>query len=58
MGLDLSLLFNSRLSLIELSYRFIYSHSLYSLMSNMHAMISLYLSLMPCKIRRVNLVPR
>jgi hypothetical protein len=33
-------------------------HSLYTAVSDMYAMISLYSYLMPCMIRRVNLVPR
>jgi hypothetical protein len=58
MGLALPLPCNSQISLIELSSRFIYSHSLYSTVSDMYAMISLYLHLIPYMIRRVNLVPR
>jgi hypothetical protein len=58
MGFALPLLCNSRISLIELSSIFIYSHSLYSAVSDMYAMISLYSCLIPCMIRRVNLVPR
>jgi hypothetical protein len=58
MGFTLPLLCNPRNSLIELSSRFLYSHSLYSAVSEIYAMISLYLYLMPCMIRKVNLVPR
>jgi hypothetical protein len=58
MGLSLRLLCNSWISLIELSSRFIYLHSLYTVASDMYAIICLYLYLMPCMIRRVNLVPR
>jgi hypothetical protein len=58
MGLALSLLCNSQISLVELSSKFIYSYSLYSAVSDMYAMVSLYLYLMPCMIRRVNLVSR
>jgi hypothetical protein len=58
MGLALTLLCNSRISLIQLSSRFIYSHSLYSAVLDMYAMISLYLYLITSMIRRVNLVPR
>jgi hypothetical protein len=58
MGLALPLLCNFWISLIELSSRFIYSHSLYSVVSNMYAMVSLYLYLIRCMIRRVNLVLR
>jgi hypothetical protein len=58
MGFALSLLCNTRNSLLELSSTFIYSHSLYSAVSDMYAMISLYLYLMPCMIKRVNLVPQ
>jgi hypothetical protein len=57
MGLDLPLPCNSRISLIELSSKFIYSHDLYSVVSDICLMISLYLYLIPCMIRRVNLVP-
>jgi hypothetical protein len=57
MGFTHPLLCNSRISLIELSSRFIYSHSSYSVVSDMYAMISLYLYLIPCMIRGVNLVP-
>jgi hypothetical protein len=35
-----------------------YLHSLSSLVSDMYDMISLYLYLIPCMIRRVNLVPQ
>jgi hypothetical protein len=58
MGFALPLLCCSQMSLIELSSRFIYSHSLYSAVSDIYATISLYLYLTPCMIRRVNLVPR
>jgi hypothetical protein len=58
MGFSLPLLCNTRNSLIELCSRFVYLHGLYSTMSDMHSMISLYLYLMPCMIRQVNLVPR
>jgi hypothetical protein len=57
MGLSLPLLYNSQISLIELSFRFIYLHSLYTTVSDMYAMISLYSYFMPCMIIRVNLVP-
>jgi hypothetical protein len=56
MGFAFPILCNTRNSLIEFYSRFIYSHSLYSAVSDMYAMISLYLYLMPCMIRRVNLV--
>jgi hypothetical protein len=42
---------------MELSSRFIYLHTLYTAVSDMCAMISLYLYLMPCMTTRVNLVP-
>jgi hypothetical protein len=58
MGFALPLLCNSHISLIELSSRCIYLHSLSSAISDMYAMISLYSYLIPCMIRRVNLVPR
>jgi hypothetical protein len=58
MGFALPLFCKSRISLIELSSRFIYWHSLYSAVSDMYAMISLYLYLVLCMIRRVNLVLR
>jgi hypothetical protein len=58
MGFALSLLCNTWNSLIELSSRFIYSYSFYSAVLDMYAMISLYLYLISCMIRRVNLVPR
>jgi hypothetical protein len=57
MGFALPFLCNSWISLIELSSTFIYSHSLYSTVSDMYSMISLYLYLIPCMIRRENLVP-
>jgi hypothetical protein len=57
MGFALPLLCNTQNYLIELSSRFMYSHSLYSVVSDMHAMVSFYLYLIPCMIRRVNLVP-
>jgi hypothetical protein len=57
MGLSLPHHYNSRISLIELSSRFIYLHSLYTAVSDMYGMISLHSYLMPCMIRRVNLVP-
>jgi hypothetical protein len=58
MGLSLPILCNSWISLIELSSRFICLHSSYIAVSDMYAMISLYSYLMPCMIRRLNLVPR
>jgi hypothetical protein len=57
MSFALSLLCNSWISLIELSSRFIYLYSLYSAVSDMYTMISLFLYLIPCMIQRVNLVP-
>jgi hypothetical protein len=41
MGFALPLICDTRNSLIELYSRFIYSHSLYSVVSDMYAMISL-----------------
>jgi hypothetical protein len=57
MGFSLPLLGNTQNFLMELSSRFIYSHNLYFEVSEMYAMISLYLYL-SCMIRWVNLVPR
>jgi hypothetical protein len=57
MGLTLPLLYNSRISLIELSSKFIYLHGLSFAVSDMYAMIIFYSYLIPCMIRRVNLVP-
>jgi hypothetical protein len=42
MGFALPLLCNSRISLIELSSRFMYSHSLYSAVLDMYAIISIF----------------
>jgi hypothetical protein len=58
MGFALPLLCNSRISLIELSSRFIYLHRLSSMVSDIYTMMSLFLYLIPCMIRRVNLLPR
>jgi hypothetical protein len=58
MGLALPLLCNSRIFLIELSSRFIYLHNLSSAVSDIYSIINLYSYLIPCMIRRVNLVPR
>jgi hypothetical protein len=57
MCLALSLFCNSQISLIELTSKFIYLHSLFYAVSDMYAMISLYSDIIPCMIRRVNLVP-
>ena len=52
MGFALPLLCNTRNSLIELSSSLAYPHSLYSAVTDMYVMLSLYLCLMPCMIRR------
>jgi hypothetical protein len=58
MGLALTFLSNSWISLIELSSRFIYSHDLYFTGSDVCFMISLYFYLIPCMIKFVNLMTR
>ena len=58
MVLTLAFLCNSRISIIDISSRCLYLHDLYSAMSDIYFMISLYSYLILCKIRRENLVPR
>ena len=58
MGLSLIFLFNSQISIIDISSRCLYLHDLYSAMSDIYFMISLYSYLILHRIRRENLVPR
>jgi len=54
MDLALTFLCNSRISIIDISYSYLYLHDLYSTVSDMYFMISLYLYFIPCMIRRHN----
>ena len=58
MALTLAFLRNSRISVIDISSSYLYIHDLYSVMSDIYFMITLYSYLILCKIRRENLVPR
>ena len=58
MALTLAFLRNSRISVIDISSRYLYIHDLYSVMSDIYFMISLYSYLILHNIRRENLVPR
>jgi len=58
MGLALSFLCNSHIAIIDLSYSYLYWHDLYSAVSDICFMISLYLYFMLCLIRQLGLEHR
>ena len=49
---------NSWISVIDLSFRYLYSHDLYSVVLDIYLIIRLYSYSIPSMIRRVNLVPQ